>query len=353
MANSAEPDSSTTWNDFFHSFEKMSLDIFNSDTSISDIVKNIMQPEDAYAINDDLQNGTASIPEGFEKCICQKLMYLTREVEGEDEYINTFVSNIDLDPPYDSDTSLQCEVNMFKSKDDQSIMIYFEKNFSMNHNDWDEFLVRTKDDLNTAVLKRNPNVRNAFVSEDVNQYRNYPHGQYVKHDIQYTIAVTKKRVIVKKYVNSDFDGTYAIKIFINRYDCKGANFPDNVYDFFKKELSDPKNLSSLQGRPSMYEITFTPYKINTEKLTEMFGTFLQGTHERLGKESPVSLLDELVLNKVQILLKSSLAVMKLDIKMSLTEVLNALGDAVINVLYHDDQDIAGKMPRVLDTRVFI
>jgi hypothetical protein len=351
MANSTEPKNHTTWNDFFYLFEKMSLDIFNSDTPITDIIKNIMQPEDAYAVN--YGDNSAEIPKEFDKCICRKNMYLTREVEGEDEYIDTFVSNIKLRQTYDQ--KLQCEVDMFNSEDGQSIMIYFMKRETMNQDDWDIFKMRTKDDLNSAVLRSNHIVRNAFVSEDINQYISYYRDDYESHDIQYTIAVTKKRVIIKKCEHSNLgnDAGYNIKVTITRYDYEDVDYADKILIFFEKELLKSKQYSVLKGRTSMNNMMFTPYKINTEKLAEMFGTFLQGTHERLGIESHVSLLDELVLNKVQILLKSSLTIMKLDIKMSLQEVLNALGGAVEEVLHHSDQDIAGKMPRVLDTRVFI
>jgi hypothetical protein len=228
------------------------------------------------------------------------------------------------------------------SKNGKTVLIHFLPHY-LPENDWEDIQGRIKDDLNKDVIHRNHAVRTAFMSSNFNMYKDFYGREYISKDAEYAIAVTNQRVVIKKWELHDVDGGHEeMHLKLTRCDYKYQSFPDDVYDYFKHEIVDSKKYQSLEEKISFSEILFTPFKINTEKLTEMFGAFVQSQHERLGENSVVCALDDLILNQLYIQFRSTLKVQSLGIKIPLEDVLKSLENAVASALF-EDKDIASRI----------
>jgi hypothetical protein len=242
----------------------------------------------------------------------------------------------------DTDEDPVCLFQIGVSEHHTDLQLYFE--YSGDYVWENEFIYSTEN--NKTLFEKNNSVRRAYLSSKVSSHRARENDPYhMREFLVYTVALTKSTAVIKRWMYEEQDIQYLetpettkyLVVELSRINLNANVSEDNSCNAITAYFDHQKSKFKELDVESFSSITFTPYKINASKLTETLETFLHSQHARLGNQSIVGHLDELVLMKI---LNQILTVTSLDVQITMEEFLLAL-QKVMNTRHADD-DFASK-----------
>jgi hypothetical protein len=190
--------------------------------------------------------------------------------------------------------------------------------------------------IDIVFLAKNMKSKYGFQTNTL--YKSSSRSRWVtdREEVCYTLVVMQGQTVVGRLLSCE-DSTHRYEVTLTRMNHNTDDYKQLLIDYFKKEESTwNKPMSGHDDENDdehelFNEIEFHLFKFSRDNMTQLFGTFLETQHHRLGRDSNTGSLDDLVLYALfdELMKMSDADIQDLHITFTLDELYNALEKTVI------------------------